>query len=135
MKRALMILVATVITVFSGAAQATVITFDDMEQAGTDALRLLADYSSNGFTFASSDSIGFTAWQQGNVNYDTSATLFNDIANATTAPTLDGGGLFSIDSIDLDLLFVSGTATVNFFAYDAGNSVVGNLSVDLVTDG
>ncbi len=129
------VFLCAMLLVFSVAntAGAVVLTFDDLEEAGSDS-GTLTSYSSSGFTFTG-PSNNFAYWQQSNVYYNSSAALFNNIPNDVTTLSLLSGGLFTINSIDLDLVYNSGTANVHFYAYNASDVLVGDLSYDLTVDG
>lgn len=134
MKRVLFFLCTTLL-VFSVAntSGAVVLTFDDLEVAGSGSGNLKS-YTSSGFTF-SSPSNNFAYWEQSNPFYNSSAALFQNNATGWTTLSLQSGGLFTINSIDLDLLYDSGTANVHFYAYNASDVLVGDLSYDLTVDG
>jgi hypothetical protein len=112
-----------------------VIDFDDLEEAGTGA-GVLASYSDGDFVFSSAPEnlSAFGYWQQSNDYYNTSAALFNNYFGETILST-SSGNLFTIDSIDLDLLYLDGEANVHFYAYDKDDVEVADLDIDLTTDG
>jgi hypothetical protein len=60
------------------------------------------------------------------VNYLDSAALTMGFSDDITTLATVGGGVFTLNAIDLDSLGTSpGSSNVEFFAYDAGNNQVG----------
>lgn len=104
------------------AANATTITFDPLEQAGSD-FQFFTTYTENGFTFTA-DSIASA--QQGNPDfYFGSASLFNNYDGGLTTLTRNDGGSFSFNSIDLAPVATwygtGATVTFNGFVHGGGS--------------
>jgi len=121
---------------FAVTANATVITFDDLETPG-ESIVGLASYSNSGFQFTthSDVSLYFGAYEQGHAGYNSSAALFMDRIQYTTTLSSISGDLFTINSIDLDLAVNIGTPNIIFRAYDAIGGIVGTHTVAQSTDG
>ena len=84
----------------AASAHAATVTFDPLTQAGSGWNSVGPTYSESGFTF--STTTGFASAQTGNTGwYFGSTSLFNNFANETTTLTQTGGGIFSLNSIDL----------------------------------
>lgn len=93
-----LILVALLLLSSVVTSQATTITFDSLEQAGSG-YQFMPTYSENGFQLTSGN---FGSAQQGNSDwYLGSASLFNNSGNGVTTLTKIGGGTFDFDSVDL----------------------------------
>lgn len=91
---------ASLLALLSFTAQASVISFDSLEQSGTT-YQFVTSYTEAGFSFTSTSN-SFGSAQQGNVGwYFGSASLFNNTSGATTTLARVGGGAFSLNSIDL----------------------------------
>jgi hypothetical protein len=122
--------------IFSNAMATSILTFDDLEEAGAD-YESINSYSSDGFTFTTDLPFdgGLTYWRQSHPSYNQSAALFNSMGGSWTKLSADSGSLFTINSIDLDSLNTSGTANVHFYAYDSSDTEVGNLNYDITEDG
>jgi hypothetical protein len=124
------------ILVLLGTTNATILTFDDLEVAGTDATRVYS-YSDQGFQFVSSttETTNFASWHQSNSNYNSSASLFSDYINATTRLSAVNGSLFNLYSIDLDTVYAnSGPSPVTFYGYDSSNVQIATAGITLVAD-
>lgn len=115
--------VIVAMSTFSAAANATIMTFDSLEQAGTG-YQFMPSYSENGFTLSAASLLSA---RQGNTGwYFGSASLFNNYSNGVTTLTKDGGGTFSINSIDLAPVATSygGGAMVSFIGSMLGGGTV-----------
>ncbi|MBF0478304.1 MAG: PEP-CTERM sorting domain-containing protein [Candidatus Omnitrophica bacterium] len=127
-KLLLSVLAGIAVSVFSaGVAHATVINFNDLEQAGTG-YQDMSTYSNSGFTFTSSvgaSSIAFASAQQSAPFYFGSANLLNNLDGQVTALAFVDGA-FTVNSMDVHGLYDKGQA-LDFYAY-SGSSQVGHLS-------
>jgi len=137
LKKAVRLLMLLSIVGWAGAAQATLITFDDLEVPGTSNSNL-PSYSDQGFQFVP-EIVAFNAlasWHQGNGNYNTSAALFNNRTNGVTRLSAIDAALFDLVSIDLDTVYANnGPSPVEFRAYSSSNALVGTQGLTLTSDG
>ncbi|MES2070085.1 MAG: PEP-CTERM sorting domain-containing protein [Pseudomonadota bacterium] len=123
MKKIIALSLIAALSALAGAASATTITFDSLEQAGKG-LQGMPSYTENGYTltggsFASAQQ-NLTGWYFG------SASLFNNIGDGVTTLAKNDGTSFDFDSIDLAPLataFGSG-ATVSFVGLVHGGGTV-----------
>ena len=106
------------------AAQTTTIDFDDQACTGSSFATFGSPLITGGFTFTSIPSdFDFGSWCDGAPFWDGSA-LFNNTVGATTQLALTGGGLFSIQSIDLASIFLAQSLTVGFTGFHADATTV-----------
>lgn len=139
MKKIGVLLVGFLLVMSVGIAGAAVINFDDLEVPTS--ISFMASYSSNGFTFSTSQAIparipyGFASWDQSHPYYNTSAALFNNWVGEWTTLSADSGSTFTLNSIDLDWLYLTGPVNVHFYAYDSTDILLSELSYDLTNDG
>src|SRR5690349_7317710 len=105
--------IALALSVSGGAASAatTSLTFDNLK-IGT----LGNPYTSQGFTFTSSDGQDFATWGDGvalpfNADHSgTSATVYLNSWTGSTTLSKDGGGSFHLNSIDFADVYDAGDA-------------------------
>lgn len=110
-------MLAAAVLAASAAAQAAVITFDPLASVST---QLLPAYAEAGYDFGSNAAEGFASWGTSEIHYAGSAALFNAADGGFTTLSRTGGGLFSLDSIDLSEVYKEdsypGTTLVTFTA-------------------
>jgi hypothetical protein len=113
-------LLATVLAVAGFNANAAVIDFDQLTGSGIPDRG--THYAEDGFQL---DTTGiFKSIQSDDYRYDGSVGFFNDTINGITKLTKIGGGVFSLDSIDLDSLNGGYQVTVNFIGTLLNGSTV-----------
>ncbi|MCX9155070.1 PEP-CTERM sorting domain-containing protein [Niveibacterium sp. 24ML] len=111
---------AASLALLSTGAQASIISFDSLEQSGTS-FTSLSSYTEDGFQITSTSN-NFASAQQGNTGwYFGSASLFNNSSGATTTLAKVSGGTFALNSIDL-------APASKFWGLGATISFVGQLS-------
>ena len=97
-------------------AEAATIDFESLANSGAGFYDVSKTYTEDGFTLAvfDPDSNPFVTFGSGETRYGGSPALYNNNVNGGTRLTRDGGGTFSISSIDLagDTRF--GTIPVTF---------------------
>ena len=101
----------------SGSAHAVLIDFNDLETPGTG-VNYITSYSNSGFIFSNiiAGANAFEVPQTGNAAYFGSPSLLNGGPNTYSKLTAVDNSAFSIDSMDLHLLYPSaGSAVVNFY--------------------
>ena len=100
----------------TSADAAVIIDFQSLEQAGSGIFDVGTTYSEDGFTFTegAGDAFPFAVFGTAETRYPGSTALFNNTINGSITLTKDGGGLFSIASIDLANLNGSGNVSVTF---------------------
>lgn len=123
MKKIITLTLIAALSAFAGAASATTITFDSLQQAG-NGFQYMSSYTENGYTL-SSGSFG-SAQQNNTAWYFGSASLFNDNIGGVTTLTKNGGTAFDFDSIDLAPVSTSYStgATVSFVGHVHGGGTV-----------
>ncbi len=128
MKTKPMVIFLAAVTAGTMLANATTISFASLSQPGSGMVSEGSSVTEDGFTFSSQDDL-FEVWQASNGNLPSlsaaDTSLFEYFAGSTTTLS-DGGGLFSLSSIDLAPLIAggSGTFTVQFTGTHADSSIV-----------
>jgi len=115
------------------ASAATTLTFDSLALGG-----LGNPYTSQGFTFTSSDGQGFASWGIGGGipfsadHSGTSATLYLNSWTGSTTLSKDGGGAFHLNSIDFADIYDEGDAQTLTMTFDfaGGGSSSQILNID-----
>lgn len=126
-------------------AEALVIDFEELAQAGEDASYVASGYRSDGYLITSNvDPIfadqAFGAWHEGNVSFNGSTALFNaytlgSAEGGTTTLRREDGAAFTLESIDLGPLFSdSGSETEVVFLGTKGDGTVVSTSFLLPAD-
>ena len=100
----------------TSADAAVIIDFQSLEQAGDDVVNVGTTYAEDGFTFTqgAGDPFPFAVYGTAEARYPGSTALFNNTVNGSIILTKDGGGLFSISSIDLANLNIPINTSVTF---------------------
>lgn len=109
--------IATACSIVASAANAAVIDFQSLEQNNGSANDVGSSYSEDGFTLTQvpgGQPFPFAVFGTLESRYAGSTALFNNTIGGGTRLTRDGGGTFSISSIDLANLNGPGNVTVNF---------------------
>lgn len=128
-------LLATLIATAGFSANAAVIDFNQLTGSGLQSRGF--HYEEDGFQLdTTSGSPGFYSIHSSDYRYDGSVGFFNDTIDGVTTLTKIGGGLFSLDSIDLDSLnggyqvtvtftgtLFNGTTTTTSFKTNAANNL------------
>jgi hypothetical protein len=130
--------IALAITSASLPAHAVTIAFDSLATTSNTFVAVGASYSEQGFTVTDNSGFappnyGLATWGSSAVSYTGSQSLFNNGIDQETTLTKDGGGTFSLNSIDLSELFnPSSAVTVNFTGFLFGG---GTVTQSFTTDG
>jgi len=104
-------------------ARADVITFDSLEQAGTNLVHTTDPYTEGGYRIQNGGELYFA--QQSNTLYAGSAALHERISNGLITLNRLDGSTFTLSSIDLSVLHPSGTSpAVVFTGFLAGGGTV-----------
>ncbi|MDF1555627.1 MAG: PEP-CTERM sorting domain-containing protein [Deferrisomatales bacterium] len=121
---------------FARVSSAVVMTFDDLEIAGSD-VTLMDSYVGEGFSITASISTadGFGVCQQGNSGYRDSAALWISLASDEATLRRVDNALFSMTSIELLRYASGGEAPVNFRAYDSSGTLVATEGTVLASAG
>jgi hypothetical protein len=100
----------------TSANAAVIIDFQSLEQLGDAFFNVGTSYSEDGFTFTQGPAEPFQLAVFGNAEsrYPGSTALFNNTVGGSITLTKDGGGLFSISSIDLANLNSQTDVSVTF---------------------
>ena len=106
-------LIATLLAVAGFNANAVVMDFNSLTGNNGDVSRGQY-YVEDGFQLDTTGASGFDSIHPGSLGYDNNTGFFNNNVNGVTILTKVGGGLFSLDSIDLDSLNGGYHVTVNF---------------------
>ncbi|OUR86862.1 hypothetical protein A9Q81_27410 [Gammaproteobacteria bacterium 42_54_T18] len=122
------------VCLFASSANATVLTFDDLETAGGGATTGLSSYTDLGYQLTTSNT--FAYWNQGHSNYNTSAGLFNNAPNGMTRLSAVDNSLFDLNSIDLDTVYSdNGPSPIAFLGYDSNDQLIATENISLNSDG
>jgi hypothetical protein len=120
-------------------AQAITLGFDSVTTTSNTFVAVGPSYSEQGFTLIDNSgfappSVPLATWGASSAGYTGSQSLFNNGIDQTTTLTKDGGGVFSLNSIDLSELFNNGlgSVTVSFLGYLLGG---GTVTQSFTTDG
>jgi hypothetical protein len=118
-------------------AHAETLTFNALAQSGTVNVFVASPYTEQGFVLtatANNNSQGFATAQSGSTSYAGSPALAIDFIFDTASLTQQGGGAFSITSIDLSELFRSTIAPQNLpftgFFFGVPGSVTQTFTLD-----
>jgi len=97
-------------------AGAVTLDFQSLEQVNAAVNNVGTSYSEDGFTFTKggAEPFDFAVFGTLESRYPGSTALFNNTVSGLTKLTRDGGGVFSIETIDLANLNGTGTVTVTF---------------------
>ncbi|KGJ91621.1 PEP-CTERM sorting domain-containing protein [Colwellia psychrerythraea] len=127
-------IVCLLVFIFASSANATLLSFDDLESAGSGNSNH-SSYSNQGFQLTTT-SAGFASWYQDNSAYNASAALFNNHANGVTRLSAIDGSLFGLTSIDLDTVYANdnGPSPVEFLGYDINGQLVATENITLTSD-
>lgn len=105
-------------------ASAVTIDFESLVQGNAnDNLHGLV-YREDGFTLSTSGDQGFASVGTGSIEFTGSTALFNNTIDGVTELTRDGGGSFSLVSIDLAELVESGVREVSFTGFVSGGGPI-----------
>jgi len=129
MKKLILVALLLLSSVVTG--NATTITFDSLEQAGSG-FQYMSTYSENGFQLTTAGQ--FASAQQGNSGwYFGSASLFNNQGDGVTTLARINGGTFDFNSIDLAPVSTSygAGATISFIGnVDGGGTVTESFTLN-----
>lgn len=103
-------------------ANAVVMDFNQLTGSGLQSRGY--HYEEDGFQLDTTGSQGFYSIHSNDYRYDGSVGFFNDTIDGITRLTKIGGGLFSLDSIDMDSLNGGYQVTVNFIGTLLNGSTV-----------
>lgn len=136
-KLSLSILGISIIAISSvdSAEALTIIDFDPLNDPGAGLTPIGNSYIEDGFTLSQDPSELFelTSSNSGDFRFNGSTSLFNNTVNGVTTLIKNGGGLFSLNSIDLDWLNGVGFVPVNFVGTKADSStILANFTLDQV---
>ncbi len=123
--------VEDVIKMFS-IANTIVLNFESLRIDGASLTDVGSNYIEDNFTIskARQDFWNLYSINSGDFRWNGSTSLFNNTINGTITLTQNGGGTFSLNSIDLDWLNGGGSVPVNFVGTKSDNSSV-NARFDL----
>ena len=109
-------LLATTLAMGTGAAQATIITFDEFPATGTIPLTTGASFATRGYNFSVLEgSVYFLSSGNGTTSLDLGGKV--SVRNASNTP-------FSFTSFDLRTVLPLETSTVRFSGMDVGGNVI-----------
>ena len=114
---------------FTSQAHADTLTFNALGQPGTNLVIVASPYTEQDFVLTG----GFGTAQSGSTSYAGSPALFIFNAGGTASLTQQGGGAFSITSIDLSELFpnnIPQTLTFTGFFFGVPGSVSQTFNLD-----
>ena len=123
-----LVLYSALILFFTFSANATLITFDELEISGNDSYRLSV-YTHDNYELTTLET-SFALWKQDNPNYSMSASLFiNSVPNKAVLKTVDGSS-FNFESITLRPLYdnTTGIRTM-FWAYNENDELIDYWSI------
>jgi hypothetical protein len=116
-------ILATLLAAAGFNANAVVMDFNQL--TGSSLVNRGIHYEEDGFQLdTAAGGIGFNSIHADDYRYDGSIGFFNRTADAITTLTKIGGGLFSLDSIDLDSLNGNNQVTVTFIGTLLNNSTI-----------
>ncbi len=115
----------------SAGAHADLIDFESLRNDRAGLTNVGDVYSEDGFTLTETGDNFFYSINSGDFRYTGSVSLFSNSSSGLITLTRNGGGAFSLDSIDLDGLNSGIPARVTFVASLAGG---GTQSESFVTD-
>jgi hypothetical protein len=129
-KLSLSILGISIIAISSvdSAEALTIIDFEPLNDPGTGDTDVGTSYSEDGFTLKAPN---LRSINSPSSRFNGSTSLFDNTFGGVTTLIKDGGGLFSLNSIDLDWLNGVGPVPVNFVGTKADSStILANFTLD-----
>ncbi|MCZ6481806.1 MAG: hypothetical protein O6757_00955, partial [Alphaproteobacteria bacterium] len=106
-------------------SQLFVIDFDTLLSVGSGFIGVGSPYTEDGFSLSTDGFFEFASWQTLSANFPGSPALFDNTPGDITVLTLDGGGSFDLESIDLSEAFaIGGVGTYTFTGELSGGGTV-----------